>query len=236
MTPSSSQAPEPSVSFSSGMPNSSTARTPSRETSSASAARSSTERRPSAGSSAFGSVAGPTNNGRTKSSRSSRVSRTSARSRSLRRSRRIRVRGNELTRRSRQNVAAKWSAVKLERVACSHQQSTRSHPGEPAEDRAQRDQPEALAQHLGPGAEVVQRRAEEAHRMRERQQVAQPAGGRNDLSRDQAEEDDRHHHQQGDQRGRASLARECSEQRPERAERAARQQQADHEQRQPPPG
>ena len=95
--PSSSYAPEPSSSFSSGMPNSRTARTPSVTSASVSAVRSSTPKRPIAGRSGFASDSGPTKSGMTKSSRSSRVSRTRPRSRSVRRRRRRRVTGKALT-------------------------------------------------------------------------------------------------------------------------------------------
>src|SRR6188768_2377024 len=96
MTPSSSYAPEPSSSLSSGIPKSRMARTPSLTSSSASRARSSIEKRPIAGSSGFGCEDGPTKSGMTKSSRSRRVSRTRERNRSVRRRRRSRVIGKVL--------------------------------------------------------------------------------------------------------------------------------------------
>ena len=97
--PSSSQAPEPSSSFASGMPKRSTrldrraprARPPR-------ATRSSTEKRLIPGSALVRSRStAPTKSGITKSSRSSRVSRTSARRASVRRRRRSRVAGKALT-------------------------------------------------------------------------------------------------------------------------------------------
>ena len=80
-----------------GTPKSSTAGTPSRTSSPASATVSSTERRPMGGSSSFGSRPGATKSGITNASRSSRVSRTSARSAPVRRSLRSRVAGKALT-------------------------------------------------------------------------------------------------------------------------------------------
>ena len=97
MTPWSSHAPEPSSSFSSGIPNRITALTPRRTSSSTSTPRSSTEKRPIAGSASFARVVGPTKSGITKSSSSSRVSRTSERSAPLERRRRSRVAGKALT-------------------------------------------------------------------------------------------------------------------------------------------
>jgi hypothetical protein len=97
ITPSSSHAPEPSSSFSSGMPNSITARTPAAARRSTCSPTSSTDHRPIAGSASFGSVRGPTKSGMTKSSRSSRVSRTSERSASVRRRRRSLVTGKAPT-------------------------------------------------------------------------------------------------------------------------------------------
>ena len=153
-TPSSSHAPDPSSSFSSGIPNRRTARTPSRSSSWASAARPSTACRPSAGKSGLGSVVGPTKSGKTKSSRSSRVSRTSARRRSLRRSRRRRVAGKLIP-----TIYA----------------LTRGR-GRRRARRARRARPPA-SRPAATGS-VVERRVEEAHRVDERQRVAHPAGGR----------------------------------------------------------
>src|SRR5918996_2492443 len=98
--PSSSYAPEAASSFSSGMPKSRTAGTPSRCASSASSQRRSTERwampgRPSSGRST--PSPGQTKSGSTKSSSESRVSRASERSAAVRRKRRRRVTGKALT-------------------------------------------------------------------------------------------------------------------------------------------
>src|SRR6266540_7385154 len=95
--PSSSQAPEPSSSFASGIPKRITERTPSVASSSTSGASSATVKRLIPGSCSSGCDSGATNNGITKSSRSSRVSRTSDLSASVRRSRRRRVSGKLLT-------------------------------------------------------------------------------------------------------------------------------------------
>ena len=99
--PPSSQAPEPSSSFSSGIPNRSTARTPSAASSPASRTISSTERCAIPSSPVTGRTTpspGHANSGITTSSSDSRVSRTSARSVSVRRRRRRRVTGKPLIR------------------------------------------------------------------------------------------------------------------------------------------
>src|SRR5688500_456426 len=95
--PSSSQAPDPSSSFSSGTPKRISALPPRAASSPASATRSSTEKRLIPGSSWLRTVVGPTKYGITKSSRSSLVSRTSPRRESVRRRRRSRVAGKALT-------------------------------------------------------------------------------------------------------------------------------------------
>src|SRR5438876_1016477 len=95
--PSSSQAPEASSSFDSGMPKRMTARTPASAISSTSRRRVSSEWRPRAGSSSFASGSGATKSGMTKSSRCRRVSRTRPRRAGVRRSRRRRVVGKALT-------------------------------------------------------------------------------------------------------------------------------------------
>src|SRR5919201_2044019 len=95
--PSSSYAPDPSSSFSSGIPKTITAATPSAPSSSTSPTTLSTEWRPRPGSSGLGRASGPMKSGITKSSRWSRVSRTRPRNPLVRRRRRSRVTGNVLT-------------------------------------------------------------------------------------------------------------------------------------------
>ena len=106
--PSSSQAPEPSASFDSGIPKRSTARTPAAVSSWASRTISSTDRWAMPGSPATGRTTpspGQAKSGITTSSSEREVSRTSARSVSVRRSRRRRVAG-KLTPRSVEARAA----------------------------------------------------------------------------------------------------------------------------------
>ena len=126
--------------------------------SSASATSSSTEWRPSAGRSGFGSVRRPDEERETKSSRSRRVSRTSERRRSLRRSRRRRVAGKALSHNLR--AASRASPPKTAPSATSHA---------PPAGRS-------------PRAQVVERRAEQPHGVRERERVADPARRGHDLA------------------------------------------------------
>ena len=94
--PSSSQAPVASSSFSAGIPNSITARTPLAASASTSRTSPSTSKRAIPGRSSFASGSGATKYGITNWSSESRVSRTSPRSGAVRRKRRSRTSGNEL--------------------------------------------------------------------------------------------------------------------------------------------
>jgi hypothetical protein len=99
--------------------------------------------------------------------------------------------------------------------------------GQTAEDEGEADQPESLPKQPAPGARVVESGAEEPHRVDERERVADPAGKRDDLLRNQAEEDDRENDEQGDERRGPRLTRERAEERAEGAEGRSREEQAD---------
>ena len=124
-TPSSSQAPEPSSSFSSGIPKRMTAPTPRPQRARPPRAtsvvdREAAERRQPARSR---TASGPTKSGKTKSSRSSRVSRTSARS----------------------AVGAAQAAQARAGEGLTANNLRAPIPGENAEDGAEPDEPERLA-------------------------------------------------------------------------------------------
>src|SRR6185437_6743298 len=95
--PSAIHAPEPSSSFSSGIPNRITDLTPSLNSSSHSRTAPSTVWRVIPGRSSFGSASGATKRGITRSSSEKVVSRTRSRSAPVRRSRRMRVTGKAFT-------------------------------------------------------------------------------------------------------------------------------------------
>src|SRR5215204_2267545 len=247
--PSSSHAPDPSSSFSSGIPNRITAFTPSRTSSSHSRTTSSTLKRDMPGSSSFRCPSGATKSGITKSSSERLVSRTSDRRGAVRRRRRNRVAGNELMRYSlrrrsqrkmRHRLSPQVTACYKARGGLDTAQPSRvqAADGEACkcgEHESEADEPRAFTQQRRPRREVVERAREEADRMRERQRVADPAGGGNDLAGDQAEEDDRQHDEHGHEGRRAGFPRQCADQRADCAHGRAREQRADDDERQPRP-
>ena len=154
----------------------------------------------SAASAHSASASGATKSGWTRSSTERLVSRTRSRRPPVRRRRRSLVTGNELI---REGYAPRTP-------------NRRRRAGRGRE-------PGRLARQAAPGMDVEQGGREEPDAVCERQGVAHPAGRREELAGDQAEEDDRQHDQDGDERRRPGLARNPADQRTQRAERPARE-------------
>src|SRR5689334_10236454 len=94
---------------------------------------------------------------------------------------------------------ARWTAVAMREGSPRRpngkrrlgREAARREPRERPVGRAEPEQPGDLAPDRAPGADVVERRGEESDGVREREQVADPARRRDDLLRDEPDEDDR---------------------------------------------
>src|SRR6185437_10042721 len=103
--------------------------------------------------------------------------------------------------------------------------------GEAPEHAADPEEPGRLLAERPPRAGVVERGAEPADRVGERERLAHPVREGERVARHETEEDDRQHDEHCEERRRSRLPRERAEQRACRADNGGRERDADEQER-----